>query len=134
MSSIKQQMNFLIRCHRIIRITSHSKTLKDNIFSIYISQNIVSGNLTATISDHISHFLIALHIFWNVPNTKNNIFQCDWSKFNREEFILDYFSVDWPQFFQHFCNISYIFGKRLNLCWFLFYAYLYLKMSLPLKI
>ena len=31
------------------RITSHSKTLIDNIFSNYISQDIVLGNLTATI-------------------------------------------------------------------------------------
>ena len=74
------------------RITSHSKTLIDNIFSNYISQDIVSGCLTATISDHLPQFLI----FSNVPNRKTNIFERDWSKFNHEEFVLDYFSVDWP--------------------------------------
>ena len=78
------------------RITSHSKTLIDNIFSNYISQDIVSGNITATISDHLPKLLIAPHIFLNVPNGKTNIFERDWSKFNHEEFILDYFSVDWP--------------------------------------
>ena len=78
------------------RITFHSKTLIDNIFSNYISQDIVSGNLTATISDHLPQFLIAPHIFSNVPNRKTNIFERDRSKFNHEEFILDYFSVDWP--------------------------------------
>ena len=76
------------------RITSHSKTPIDNIFSIYISQDIASGNLTATISDHLPQFLIAPHIFSNVPNRKTNIFERDRSKFNQEEFILDYFSVD----------------------------------------
>ena len=50
------------------RITSHSKTLIDNIFSNYISQDIVSGNSTATISDHLPQFVIAPHIFSNVPN------------------------------------------------------------------
>ena len=78
------------------RITSQSKTLIDNIFSNYISQDIVSGNLTATNSDHLPQFLIAPHIFSNVSNRKNNIFEHDWSKFNHEEFILDYLSVNWP--------------------------------------
>ena len=78
------------------RITSHSKSIIDNIFSNYISQEIISGNLTSTISDHLPQFLIAPHIFSNAPNKKSNIFERDWSKFNREEFILDYFAIDWP--------------------------------------
>ena len=55
MSNIKQQMNFLILSHDVpnivqpSRITSHSKTLIDNIFSNYISQETVSGDLAATI-------------------------------------------------------------------------------------
>ena len=36
------------------RITSHSKSIIDNIFSNYISQEIISGNLTLTISDHLT--------------------------------------------------------------------------------
>ena len=35
------------------RITSHSKTLSDNIFSNFVSHEIVSGNITAAISDHL---------------------------------------------------------------------------------
>ena len=66
------------------RITSHSKSIIDNIFSNYISQEIISGNLTSTISDHLPQFLIAPHIFSNAPNKKSNIFECDWSKFNCE--------------------------------------------------
>ena len=38
------------------RITSHSKTLIDNTFSNCISQDVVSENLTATISDHLPQF------------------------------------------------------------------------------
>ena len=97
-------MTFLIPCHQICSFLILSNQLEllltqrliDNIFSNYISQDIVSGNLTATISDHLPQFLIAPHIFSNVPNRKTNIFECDWSKFSHEEFILDYFSVDWP--------------------------------------
>ena len=74
-------------------ITSHSKTLIDNVLYNYISQEIVSGNLKTTISDHLPQFLIAPHIFSNIPNSKTNRFECDLSKFNHEEFILDHFSV-----------------------------------------
>ena len=35
------------------RITSHSSTLIDNIFLNVIDLDIISGNLTATISDHL---------------------------------------------------------------------------------
>ena len=78
------------------RITSHSKSIINNIFSNYISQEIISGNLTSTISDHLPQFVIAPHIFSNAPNKKSNIFECDWSKFNLEHFILNYFAIDWP--------------------------------------
>ena len=59
------------------RITSHSKSIIDNIFSNYISQEIISGNLTSTTSDHLPQFLIAPHIFSNAPNKKSNIFERD---------------------------------------------------------
>ena len=35
------------------RITSHSKTLIDNVFSNVFSFEAISGNITATISDHL---------------------------------------------------------------------------------
>ena len=38
------------------RITSHSKTLIDNIFSNVISPEIISGNITATMFDHLPQF------------------------------------------------------------------------------
>ena len=43
--------------------TYHSKSIIDNIFSNYIAQEIISGNLTSMISDHLPQFLIAPHIF-----------------------------------------------------------------------
>ena len=76
------------------RITSHSNTLIDNIFSNVIEPDIISGNLTATISDHLPQFAIISNIFGNISGNKYNIYERDWSKFDRENFILDYFSVD----------------------------------------
>ena len=77
------------------RITSHSTTLIDNIFSIAIDPDIISGNLTATISDHLPQFAIIPNIFGNISGNKSKIYERDWSKFDQENFILDYFSVDW---------------------------------------
>ena len=37
-----------------LRLTSHSKTLIDNIFSNELSCEAISGNITATISDHLT--------------------------------------------------------------------------------
>ena len=77
------------------RITSHSNTLIGNIFSNVIGPDIISGNLTATISDHLPQFSIIPNMFGNIPSNKSNIYERDWSKFDRENFILDYFSIDW---------------------------------------
>ena len=77
------------------RITSHSNILTDNIFSYVIDPDIISGNLTATISDHLPQFSIILNMFGNISSNKSNIYERDWSKFHRENFIVDYFSVDW---------------------------------------
>ena len=75
------------------KITFHSKSIIKNIFSNYISQEIISGNLTSTISGQVSQFLIAPHRFSNPPNKKSNIFERDRSKLNGEEFIIDYFAI-----------------------------------------
>ena len=34
-------------------------------------------------------------MFDNIPGNKSNIYERDWCKFDKENFILDYFSVDW---------------------------------------
>ena len=51
--------------------------------------------MTAAISDHLPQFAIILNIFGNITGNKSNIYERDWSKFDQESFILDYFSVDW---------------------------------------
>ena len=52
------------------RLTSHSKTLIDNIFSNIISSEAIFGNLTATISDHLLQFMIVPNVFSNPPQTR----------------------------------------------------------------
>ena len=89
------------------RITSHSNTLIDNIFSSVIDPDIISGNLTATISDHLPQFSIIPNMFGNISGNKSNIYERDWSKFDRENFILDYFSADWEDLLKiDECNVD----------------------------
>ena len=71
-------------------ITSHFNTLIDNIFSNVIGLEIISGNLTATTSDHLPQFLIIPQMFGNILGNKSNIYERD-----RSRFFLDYFSVEW---------------------------------------
>ena len=77
------------------RITNHPKTLIDNIFSNIIDPDIISGSLTATISNHLSQFAIIPNIFGNTASNKFNIYERELNKFDQENFILDYFPIDW---------------------------------------
>ena len=96
--SITGQMyfsRFLLLTHlRPTRITSHSNTLMDKIFSNVIDPDIISGNLTATISDHLTQFSMFPNMFGNISGNKYIIYERDCSKFDQESFIPDYFSVD----------------------------------------
>ena len=51
------------------RITSHSNTLIDKMFSNVLNLDLISGNLTATISDHLPQFEIIHYIKNNIKNT-----------------------------------------------------------------
>ena len=74
--------------------TSHSRTLIDNIFSNVISKDIICGNITATISDHLPQFLVSPNTFSNPPSNKFNVFEREWLKLDQENFILYYFDID----------------------------------------
>ena len=76
--------------------TSHSRTFIDNIFNNVISKDIISGNITASVSDYLSPFLVSPNTFADLLSSKPNLFERDWSDFDQEHFVLDYFDIDWP--------------------------------------
>ena len=82
------------------RITSHSKTFIDNILSNFISHEIIFGNITATISDHLSQFSFAPNIMSNPSTLKSNLYERNWLKFKQENFIPNYFDKDWADLLQ----------------------------------
>ena len=97
-------------------ISDSNKTLID-IFSNTLIENIISGNLTATLSDHLPQFIILPNIFSNPPSNKSNIYERDWSNFVQENFILDYFSVDWNSLINNDKDVNLSFNnffKRIN--------------------
>ena len=101
------------------RITSHSKTLIDNIFSNYISHEIISGNITATISDHLPKFSFVPNILSNPSTPKSNFYERDWSEFKQENFTFDYFDKHWADLLQidqqNICLSMDIFFKQNGL-------------------
>ena len=78
------------------RITPHSRTLIDNIFSNSpnFSQG-KSGNLTLSISDHLAQFLIIPLELGYVPK-RMNFYKRDTKNFDKEHFFLDLNNFDWP--------------------------------------
>ena len=82
------------------RLTSHSKTLIDNIFSNVISHENISVNITATISDHLPQFLFIHNILSNPSSQKSSIYERDCSKFVHQNFVLYCFDKDWSNVLQ----------------------------------
>ena len=76
------------------RITNTSKTLIDNIFTDSSNFQISSGNLTYHISDHLPQFSIFKNMNIN-SNLKHNNFKRNWSTFDQEKFVLDFFEINW---------------------------------------
>ena len=104
---------FLPHITQSTRIRDSSKTLIDNIFSNTLIENTISGNLIATISDHLPQFIILPNIS-NLPSNKSNIYERDWSNFVQENFILDYFSVDWNFLINNDKNVNLSFNNFLR--------------------
>ena len=88
---------FLPHILQTSRVTTNSKELID-IFSSIAVPNITSGDLTASISDHLPQFFVVPNIFFNASYPKSNNYERDWSNFDQENFVLDYCLVAWDNF------------------------------------
>ena len=68
------------------------------------SEKAISDNITNTISDYLPQFLISPNTFADPPSNKFNVFEGEWSNFDQENFVLDYFDIDWPNILKHVEN------------------------------
>ena len=89
------------------RITQHSKTLIDNIFS-NLNSDFFSGNILAGISDHLPQFLLIdkFSKYSFVPNYQYR----NWKKLNQEIFLKDFKDIQWNkilEFDKNDVNLSF---------------------------
>ena len=75
------------------RVTDHSSTIIDNIFSNITDHETSSGNITTLIADQFARFLIIkkFHISYKFCSYST----CDYSNFGKEKFIRNFTLIDW---------------------------------------
>ena len=98
MNSLTHSLSFHMLLPHIVqptRIRNNFKTPIDNIYPNMITPSKTLDNLIAKISDHLHKFFVPPDILSNPSSTKFSIFERDWSKFDQENFVLGYISVDW---------------------------------------
>ena len=105
---------FLSHILQAAKIYRNSKTLIDNSCSNMALPNIISGNSAAALSYHFPQFLIAPNIFLTSSAPISNKYERDWSRFRQENFILDYFSIDWDDLLLASSMILRIYIKLKN--------------------
>ena len=81
------------------RIASTSKTLIDDVFYNCFTKGVTSGNVTTSISDHLTQFLIVSNKNSNRV-TKNQIQIRTFNKQNKEKLTTDLDKVNWDEFFR----------------------------------
>ena len=74
------------------RITCHSATLIDHIYTNYSISHITSGIATIDISDHLPVFCILKS---QIKRANSRRYYRDFSNFHKENFILDISQLDW---------------------------------------
>lgn len=84
------------------RVTDHSKTLIDNIFSGPAKSMSISGNLCYSISDHLPQFCLFPELEYNKIKDCGPFLKQNWSKFDKDNFIKDYTSINWDSLFDSF--------------------------------
>ena len=90
--------NFLLPLIFLPTRISKTSTLIDNIFSNSTSlEEIESGNVTSTLSDHLPQFIFLPEFFSKISVTKSNILRRDWKKFESSKFISDFNQINWEQ-------------------------------------
>ena len=75
------------------RVTAHSKTLINNIFSNNIEDGLISGNITTTITDHYAQFLLKKDI--KLQHNNQKLFWQNFRKFNDPQFDFELKNTEW---------------------------------------
>ena len=76
------------------RITPRSQTLIDNIFYSELNEDIIAGNITSTMSDHLMQFLIEPSSDPSVKATQSKL-RRSFKNFNKENFETELKRINW---------------------------------------
>ena len=88
--------HYLLPCILLpTRVTGHSSTVIDNIFSNVADLDTISGNIINQIVDHFVQFLILKKIHIEYKNT--TFYQYDHSSFQIENFVDDFSNLNWDK-------------------------------------
>ena len=79
------------------KINNINNTLIDNIFTNQFDPDLISGNITVGISDHLPSFLIKPNANQHHLPKKQNIYRRNFKNFNQENFFLDLLAIDWDK-------------------------------------
>ena len=78
----------LILLFHISYIQLELLAIQNLLFTTYfpiLSHEIISGNVTATMSDYLPHFSFVPNILANLSTQKSNFYERDWSKFKQKK-------------------------------------------------
>ena len=75
------------------RVTTHSKTIIDNIFTNNIDDGLISGNITTTITDHYAQFLLRKDM--KLQHTNEKLFRHNFKNFCDAQFDFESKNTDW---------------------------------------
>ena len=80
-----------------IRISKTSTLIHNSFSNLTSLEEIESGNVTSTFSDHLPQFIFYQMFFSKVPVAKSNIQRPDWKKFESSKCISDFNQINWEQ-------------------------------------
>ena len=109
------------------RITPQSKTLIDNIFTNFLDEDIVWGNLTCSTSDHIAQFLIYINKTLSDQRLKIDIHIRHFKNLDKTKVKEELENIDWNQILAVYCN-----DPNISLDIFLKSVYSILNRHVPL--
>ena len=85
--------SFLPYVLQLTRVTDHSATIIDNIFSNVTDYDTSSGNITNLISDHFAQFLMIKKYHVSYKSCNYSVY--DYSNFGKENFVHNYSQTEW---------------------------------------
>ena len=103
--------NFLPLITKPTRLTDHSSTLIDHIYTNAPIQNTTSGIALADVSDHLPVFCIC-----NAPTSKNKqiTYYRDYRKFFKGQYLADISQINWPDLYSTSADLHEISCTCIN--------------------